>query len=105
MFNRVLIQSTSLDVGWVQEDSNRSTEGLGWQIVSEGGSNDTRVTVSSGDFAPHNSNLGTSDFLGSSVNVGDTLTQIELSFLWSGNTFNLNQRDIWVVNSLRSLVG
>ena len=105
MFNRVLIQSTNLDVRWVQEDSNRSTEGLGWQIVSEGGSNDTRVTVSSGNLTPHNSNLRTPDFLGGSVDVGNTLTQVKLSILWSSDTFDLDQRDIWVVDSLGSLVG
>ena len=105
MLKRILIQLTNLNVRWVQEDSDRSTESLGWQIVSEGSSNNTRVTVSSGDLTPHNSNLRTSNFLGGSVDVGNTLTQVKLSILWSSDTFNLDQRDIWVVDSLGSLVG
>ena len=93
-----------LNVRWVQEDSNGSTESLGWQVVSELSSDDTRVTVRSNDFTPDDSDLGTSDFLGSSVDVSNTLTQVELSFLWSSNIFDLDQRDVWVVNALRSLV-
>lgn len=61
--------------------------------------------MSSGDLTPDNSDLGTSNFLGGSVNVGNTLTQVELSVFWGGNTFDLDQRDVWVVDSLRSLVG
>ncbi len=61
--------------------------------------------MSSGDLTPHNSDLGTSNFLGSSVDVSDTLTQVELSFLWVSDTFDLKQRDVWVVNALGSLVG
>ena len=105
MLKRILIQLTNLNVRWVQEDSDRSTESLGWQVVSESSSDNTRVTVGSGDLTPHNSNLRTSNFLGSSVNVGNTLTQVELSILWSSDTFDLDQRDIWVVDSLGSLVG
>lgn len=56
-------------------------------------------------FTPNDSDLGTSDFLGCSVNISNTFTQVELSFLWSSNTFDLDQRDVRVVNSLRSLVG
>lgn len=52
------------------------------------------------DLTPDNSDLGTSNFLGGSVNVSNTLTQVELSLLWGRNTFNLDQRHIWVVNSL-----
>lgn len=57
------------------------------------------------DLTPDNSDLGTSDFFGASVDVGNSLTQVELSVFWVCNTFNLNQRDVWVVNSLGSLVG
>ncbi len=97
--------STCLDVRWVQEDSDRSTESLSWQVRSELSSDNTGVTVSSVDLTPDNSDLGTSDFLRASVDVGDSLTQVELSFFWGGNTFDLDQRDVWVVNALRSLVG
>lgn len=96
--------STCLDVRWVQEDSDRSTESLSWQVRSECSSNDTGVTVCSVDLTPDHSDLGTSDFLGASVDIGDSLTQVELSVFWVGNTFNLDQRDVWVVNALGSLV-
>lgn len=52
------------------------------------------------DLTPDDSNLGASDLLGGSVDVGNTLTQVELGILWSGNALNLDQRDIWVVDSL-----
>lgn len=99
------VTSFNLDVGWVQHDSNRSTEGLWWQVLLEVGSDNTVVTVGSGNLTPDNSDLGTSDFLGSSVDVSDSLTQVELSVSWSLDTFDLNQGDVWVGNALRTLVG
>ena len=60
--------------------------------------------MSSGDLTPDDSDLGASDLLGGSVDVGDSLTQVELGLLWVGNTLNLNQRDVWVGNVLRTLV-
>lgn len=97
--------SFNLDVRWVQHDSNRSTESLWWQVLLEVGSNDTVVTVGSGNLTPDNSDLGTSDLLGSSVYVGDSLTQVELSVSWGLDTVDLNQGDVWVGNALRTLVG
>lgn len=94
-----------LDVGWVQEDSDGSTEGLGWQVVSELSSDDTGVAVGSGDLAPHDSDLGASDLLGRSVDVGNALTQVELGVLWVADVLDLDQRDVWVVDALGSLVG
>ncbi|KAF7584943.1 hypothetical protein EJF18_11106 [Clavispora lusitaniae] len=100
-----IVTSFNLDVGWVQHDSNRSTEGLWWQVLLEFGSDNTVVTVSSGHLTPDNSDLGASDLLGSSVDVSDSLTQVELSVLWVLNTFDLDQRDVWVGDVLRTLVG
>lgn len=99
------VTSFNLDVGWVQHDSNRSTEGLWWQVLLEVGSDNTVVTVGSGNLTPDNSDLGTSDLLGSSVDVSNSLTQVELSVSWSLDTFDLNQGDVWVGNALRTLVG
>ena len=70
-----------LDVRWVQEDSDSSTESLWRQVVSELGSNDTVVTVSSSDLTPHDSNLGASNLLGGPVDIGNALTQVKLSVL------------------------
>lgn len=97
--------SFNLNVGWVQHDSNRSTEGLWWQVLLEVGSHNTVGTVGSGNLTPDNSDLGTSDLLGSSVHVSDSLTQVELSVSWVLDTLNLNQRNVWVGNALRTLVG
>lgn len=97
--------SFNLDVGWVQHDSNRSTEGLRRQVLLEVGSDNTVATVGSGDLSPDDSDLGASDLLGSSVHVSDSLTQVELGVLWVGDTVNLNQRDVWVGDALRTLVG
>lgn len=94
-----------LDVGWVQEDSDRGTKSLSWQVGLEVGSHSTGRTVGSGDLTPDDSDLGPSDLLGGSVHVSDTLTEVELGILSSGHTLNLHQRDVWVGDRLGSLVG
>lgn len=63
-----------LDVGWVEHDSDGSTESLSWQVVLELSSDQTVVTMNSGDLTPDTSDLGTSDFLGSLVDVCNSLT-------------------------------
>lgn len=94
-----------LDVGWVEHDSNRSTEGLWWEVLLEVSTDDTRVTVGSGNLAPHNSDLGASDLLAGTVDEGDTLTEVEFSLLWRGDTLDLDQRAVRVVGSSGTLVG
>lgn len=94
-----------LDVGWVQHDSDRSTEGLWWQVLSEVGSDNTVVTVGSGDLTPDDSDLGTSDLLVASVDVGNLLTQVELGVLWRVHTVDLDQGGVWVDQVLGTLVG
>lgn len=61
--------------------------------------------MGSGNLTPDNSDLGTSDLLVGSVDVGDSLTNVELSVLWGLDTLDLDQRDVWVGNALRTLVG
>ena len=61
--------------------------------------------MSSVDLTPDNSDLGTSNLLGGSVDVSNTLTQVELGVLWSSNALDLHQGDVWVVGLLGSLVG
>lgn len=56
--------------------------------------------MSSGDFSPDDSNLGTSDLLGSSVYKGNLLTEVESGLFRSGDTFNLDERTVWVVDVL-----
>lgn len=101
----LFISSFTLDVGWVQHDSDGSTESLGWQVLSEVGSHNTVVAVGSGDLTPDDSDLGTSLLLGASVDVGNSLTQVELSVLCRLNTVDLNQRHVRVGHALGALVG
>lgn len=94
-----------LDVRWVQHHSDGSTEGLWRQVLLEVGSDNTVVTVGFGDLTPDDSDLGTSDLLGSSVHVGDSLTKVESGILRGMNTVDLNQRGVWVDYALGTLEG
>lgn len=96
--------STHLDVGGVQHDSDRSTKGLGRQVLLEVGSDNTVVTVSSGNLSPDDSDLGASDLLLGSVHVGNSLTQVELSFVSRLDTLDLDQRHVGVCHTLGALV-
>lgn len=98
-------EPSPLDVGWVQHDSHGSTEGLWRQVLLEVGSDNTVVTVGSGDLTPDDSDLGTSDFLVASVNVGNLLTQVEFGVLRRVHTVDLDQRGVWVDQVLGTLVG
>lgn len=53
--------------------------------------------MSSCDFTPDDSDLLTG---GGSVNVGDSLTQVEFGFFWCQDVFDLDQRNVWVVDTL-----
>lgn len=97
--------SSRLDVGWVQHDSHGSTKGLWRQVLLEVGSHNTVVAVGSGDLAPDDSDLGASDFLLGSVDVGNSLTQVESGVLGVANALDLDQRRAWVVHVLGTLVG
>ncbi|QBM90984.1 hypothetical protein METSCH_G00240 [Metschnikowia aff. pulcherrima] len=94
-----------LDVGWVQHDSDGSTERLRRQVLLEVGSHDTVVAVGSGDLAPDDSHLGASDLSLTSVDVGNSLTKVELSLLWRLNTLKLDQGHVGVGDALGALVG
>lgn len=68
-----MLNIISLDVGWVKHDTNRSTECLWWNVGAELGSNNTRVTVCSGDSAPDYSDLGSLSLGWGLVDVGNSL--------------------------------
>lgn len=61
--------------------------------------------MSSGDLTPDNSDLGTSDLLGSTVNESNALTKVELGILGGVDTLNADQGDVGVGNVLAALVG
>ncbi len=93
-----------LDVRRVEHDSERRAERLGRQVVSESGSDGARVTVSSDDLAPDDSDLGASNLLVGSVDVSHSLSEVELGLLGVGDTLNLDERHVGVNNTLASLV-
>lgn len=96
---------SSLDVGGVKHDTDSSTEGLRRKVLLEVGTDETGVAVSSSNLAPDNSDLGSTDLLRSTVDKSNTLSKVELSFLRSSNTLDLNQGDVRVSNVLAALVG
>lgn len=61
--------------------------------------------MSSGDLTPDNSDLGTSDLLGSTVNESNALTKVELGILGGVNAVNADQGNVRVGNVLAALVG
>ena len=61
--------------------------------------------MGSGDLTPDNSDLGTSDLLGSTVNKSNALTKVELGILGGVNAVNADQGNVRVGNVLAALVG
>jgi hypothetical protein len=93
-----------LDVGRVEHDSDGGAKGLGGEVVSESSSDHTGVTVGSGNLAPHDSDLGASDLLLGSVDVSNSLSDVELGLVGVGDALNLDERNVGVHNSFASLV-
>ena len=65
---------------------------------------DGKCTVSAGDLAPHDSDLGTADLLGGAVDEGDFLSEVEAGGLGVVDTLNLDQAGVGVGVALASLV-
>lgn len=61
--------------------------------------------MGSGDLTPDNSDLGTSDLLGGTVDESNTLTKVELGILGGVNAVNADQGNVRVGNVLAALVG
>ena len=61
-------------------------------------------TVSAGDLAPHDSDLGAADLLGGAVDKGDLLSEVEAGGLGVVDTLNLDQGSAGVVGATRALV-
>ena len=98
----------NLNTGWVQENSNGTTNGSSWQVSVELGLQSTRGTVRSNNLSPDNlsslvwlwSLLVTT--LGSSQ-VGNSLSQIEFSLFLGSQTFKSDQDSVTVLSRLVSL--
>lgn len=61
-------------------------------------------TVSAGDLAPHDSDLGAADLLRGAVDEGDLLSEVEGGGLRVVDTLNLDQAGVGVGVALASLV-
>jgi hypothetical protein len=59
--------------------------------------------VSTSNTTPDDTDLGTVDFALSTVNISNTLTEIELSILGGLDTFNLDERNVRVLGTLGTL--
>ena len=103
-FEYSILPSTCLDVGRVEHDSDGRAKGLGGQVVSESGSDNAGVSVGSSNLAPHDSDLGASDLLVGSVDVSNSLSDVELGLVGVGDALNLDERNVGVHNSFASLV-
>ena len=75
--------------GGVKHDADGGTERTGREVVAELSADDTRVAVSAGDLAPHDSDLGAADLLGGAVDEGDLLSEVEAGGLGVVDTLNL----------------
>lgn len=60
--------------------------------------------MGAGNTAPDDTDLAAVDLTLGTVDISDTLTQVELSILGSLNTFDLNQRSVLVLVTLGALV-
>ena len=60
--------------------------------------------MGAGNTAPDDTDLAAVDLTLGTVDVSDTLTQVELSILGGLNTFDLNQRSVLVLVTLGALV-
>lgn len=76
-----------LDVGRIEHDANGRTEGLRRKGALELGTNLTSGTVGTSDLTPDGTSGGTVDGLLTLVNVGNTLSEVSLGFLVSGDVF------------------
>lgn len=93
-----------LDARRVEHDANTSGESLRRDVVCELGTNNTRVTVGTGDATPDDADLGTTDLLGGLVDVGDTFAEVELGLVRLLDTLNLDERGVAPSDALRALV-
>lgn len=89
MYGRRSFIYTHLDVGRVEHDTDSGAESVRRKVLLELGTDDTVVTVGTGDLAPHNTDLRTVDLLAGLVNISDSLTKVKLSVLSAGNTSSL----------------
>lgn len=84
-----------LNSGRVKENTDTLTEGLWWDVVGELGTNNTAVTVSTGDLTPHNTSVRSLDGSLGLVDVSYTLTGVEVSIGSGLATFNLNEGGVF----------
>jgi len=86
--------TTALDVGGVEHDADASTESMWRDVVSEFCFYYTRVTVRTCDSSPDDSHFRSLNSLLPSVDIGDTLSKVELGIRRRGGSFNLEETGV-----------
>lgn len=92
-----------LDARRVQHDADSATQGLGGQVASELGADDTTTAVRAGDAAPDDAQVGLLTTAGVAlgvlglVHVCDALAQVELRVLGISKALDLNQAGVVVL--------
>ena len=84
----------------VEHDSKGGTHGSWWQVLSEGGSDETVVSVAGSDLAPDAFVVDSGLLVPALVDVRDTLAMVPSRIRALGNTLNLDKSLGGVLGSL-----
>ena len=84
-------------------DTDRGTERLGRQVVTETGLDGTGATVGAGDASPDATDLGAGDLTLGAVNESDTLSEVELGISSGLDTLDLDEGDVGALVALSAL--
>jgi len=93
-----------LDVRRVEHHTDGGTECVGGQVRAEFRLDDTRVTVRACDASPDHPDLRALNLPLCPVNVGNALSEVELSLLLVSDTLKLNERGVGTGVALATLV-
>ena len=98
-----------LDARRVQHDADSAAQGLGGQVASELGADDTTTAVRAGDAAPDDAQVGLLTTAGVAlgvlglVHVCDALAQVELGVLGISEALDLDEAGVVVLVHLGSV--
>jgi hypothetical protein len=96
-------KTQNLNTGRVEHDSDGGSEALGRQVLGEFGTDGTRVSMGAGDTTPNASDFRSVDIPVSSVDIGNTFSEVEFGILGDTDTLDLEERGVLVDVSLGSL--
>lgn len=87
----------SLNARRVKHNSYGLTLGLGGEVLSKASANNTTVTVRFANFTPDDTDLGAVLLTLSSVDVGDTLTEVGVNLRAVDNALETEKRPLRVL--------